>query len=97
MASESDKRPGLVLRVTPNGAKVFRWRLRSLGKMITIGRFSAKPQEGCVTTTWGATSVPVQCCVIVQRNPPMSATRADGSTGAPSAPEVSDRSPDSAT
>lgn len=40
---------GLVLRVSPRGAKVFRWRLRSEGRMITIGRFSSKPQAGHVT------------------------------------------------
>jgi integrase len=40
---------GLVLRVSPKGAKVFRWRLRSIGRVITIGPFSPKPQPGHVS------------------------------------------------
>ena len=48
--------PGLRLRVTRlgkngkgGGAKVFRWYATSVGRVITIGHFSAKPRPGCLT------------------------------------------------
>lgn len=41
--------PGLRLRVSPKGAKVFRWYLTALGRVITIGRWSKTPKAGHVT------------------------------------------------
>ncbi len=48
--------PGLRLRVTrlgkdgrSGGAKVFRWYVTSLGRVVTLGRFSAKPRPGFLT------------------------------------------------
>jgi integrase len=41
--------PGLVLRVTASGTKVFRWYVNSIGRRITIGRWSKKPAAGHVT------------------------------------------------
>jgi integrase len=41
--------PGLVLRVTANGTKVFRWYVNSIGRRITIGRWSKTPAAGHVT------------------------------------------------
>ena len=40
---------GLRLRVTPKGAKVFRWVLNSDGRVITIGPWAFEPQPGHVT------------------------------------------------
>jgi integrase len=41
--------PGLRLRVTPKGSKVFRWYVTSIGRVITIGRWSKVPRPGFVT------------------------------------------------
>ncbi len=41
--------PGLRLRVTPKGGKVFRWYVTSLGRVITIGRWTKAPRPGHVT------------------------------------------------
>jgi integrase len=41
--------PGLVLRVTAKGRKVFRWQVRSLGRVITIGPWSKTERAGHVT------------------------------------------------
>ncbi len=41
--------PGLRLRVTPKGGKVFRWYVTSLGRVLTIGRWSKLPRPGHVT------------------------------------------------
>jgi integrase len=41
--------PGLRLRITPKGGKTFRWYVTSLGRVITIGRWTAKPRPGFVT------------------------------------------------
>lgn len=40
---------GLRLRVMPTGAKVFRWYVTSLGRVITIGPWSKVPAPGSVT------------------------------------------------
>lgn len=41
--------PGLRLRVSPKGAKVFRWYLTSARRVITIGRWSKTTKPGRVT------------------------------------------------
>lgn len=41
--------PGLRLRVTPKGGKVFRWYVTSLGRVITIGRWAKVPRPGHVS------------------------------------------------
>lgn len=41
--------PGLFLRVTPRGARVFRWYVRSIGRAVTIGRWSKAERPGHVT------------------------------------------------
>ena len=41
--------PGLCIRVTPTGGKVFRWYVRSIGRAITIGRWSKVEKPGHVT------------------------------------------------
>jgi integrase len=41
--------PGLRLRVTPKGGKVFRWYVTSLHRVLTIGRWSKLPRPGHVT------------------------------------------------
>src|ERR1700677_1945208 len=41
--------PGLCLRVSPKGAKVFRWYLTSLKRVITIGRWAKTPTPQHVT------------------------------------------------
>jgi integrase len=41
--------PGLVLRVTANGTKVFRYYVNSIGRRITIGRWSKGARPGHVT------------------------------------------------
>jgi integrase len=47
--------PGLRLRVTKlakggkGGAKVFRWYVTSIGRVVTLGHFSAKPRPGFLT------------------------------------------------
>jgi len=43
--------PGLRLRVTPQGARVFRWAVRRNGKIawLTLGAWSKKPKPGHVT------------------------------------------------
>lgn len=40
---------GLVLRVFPSGARTFRWYVSSLGRVITIGKFSLKPRPAHLT------------------------------------------------
>jgi len=40
---------GLRLRITPKGAKVFRWYVRSLNRVVTIGAWSAYPAAAHVT------------------------------------------------
>jgi len=43
--------PGLRLRITPKGAKVFRWSVTRSGRqqVVTIGRWAKHPQPGRVT------------------------------------------------
>ena len=41
--------PGLRLRVSPKGAKIFRWYVSAIGRVITIGRWSKTPKAGHVT------------------------------------------------
>jgi integrase len=41
--------PGLVLRVTANGTKTFRWYVNAIGRRITIGRWSKTARPGFVT------------------------------------------------
>lgn len=41
--------PGMVLRVEPTATKTFRRQFRSLDRVFTIGRYTAKPAPGCVT------------------------------------------------
>jgi integrase len=49
--------PGLRLRVMPTGAKVFRWYVTSLGRVITIGPWSRNPSPGHFTLGEAHTSL----------------------------------------
>lgn len=48
---------GLCLRVSPQGAKTFRYRARSLGKVVTLGPWSSASKPGHVTLSQARTLV----------------------------------------